>query len=241
MRLVTFNMRGGGSRTHWTQLVENTEADIAFVQETRAPSSFPPELLDSHDFSTGCWGAARHGKWGSALWLRRGGIGAIALSGPSWWAAGGVVNVGGEELFACSVHMDAARPGSYIRSANLFLDALADLRPKLPMVIAGDWNFTIGRRPADDGRTNEKGEDAFIDRLERDFGLVSAWSLHHPAAPLPQTLRFVKLPEIPYHCDGILLSASLRDRVRDVQVLSGHPWTKLSDHNPVVVDLSPRS
>ena len=180
-------------------------------------------------------------KWGSALWIRRGGIGAIALGGPSWWAAGGVVSVNGEELFACSVHMDAAKPGSYVGSATLFLDALADFRPKLPMVIAGDWNFTIGRRPAEDGRANTKGEDAFIQQAERDFGLVSAWSLHHPASALPQTLRRVKLPEIPYHCDGILLSESLRDRVRDVQVLSGEPWTKLSDHNPVVVELTTRS
>lgn len=233
-------MCGGGSYGHWAQMLQVSNVDLAFVQETRAPSTFPPDLVETHDLTVGCWHAAPHGKWGSALWLRRPGIGTLDLGGPSWWAAGGVVNVSGEEFFACSVHLGVARPGSYVASANAFLDRLAELRLRLPMIVSGDWNLTPGRRQPHEALNNSKAELALIDRMRDEFGLVSAWSHHKPDDELPQTLRWVKEPKAPYHCDAIMLSSYWHDRVADATVHVGSPWKGLSDHNPVSVELSPR-
>ena len=237
MRLVTFNMRGGGSRAHWETLLGETTPAIAFVQETRDPRLLPSDLLAVHDLTNACWSQAGHGKWGSALWLREGACETMALSGPTWWAAGGTVRAMGEEIFACSVHLAPAAAGAYVRSANTFLDGLRSVAGSGPVVLGGDWNLSVGARQPDEELRNSRGERELLQRMREEFGLVSAWSACYPTLPLPQTLRRSTNPVRPYHCDGVFVPVSWGDRLRSVEVPAGPAWTALSDHNPVVVEV----
>jgi hypothetical protein len=56
--------------------------------------------------------------------------------------------------------------------------------------------------------------------------------------PLAQTLRYVKDPVVPYHCDGLFGPASWRPALRSCAVAAGPEWEALSDHNPVVATLA---
>ncbi len=95
--------------------------------------------------------------------------------------------------------------------------------------------MATARRDGREERTNRPAELALFDRLESEFGLVSAWRLARPTGALPQTLRWMKEPTTPYHCDGIFLPADLAATVSFAQVLTDEPWTTLSDHNPVII------
>ncbi len=57
--------------------------------------------------------------------------------------------------------------------------------------------------------------------------------LHHD---LHITFRFADARIIPYHCDGLIVPKSWRDRLVSCVVLSGDEWDRLSDHNPVVAE-----
>jgi hypothetical protein len=79
-----------------------------------------------------------------ALWTGTRPLEALALSGESWWPAGGIVDAGGVRFLACSVHLGVASKRAYIGTAHAFLDQLQELKVELPMVIGGDWNLTVG-------------------------------------------------------------------------------------------------
>jgi exonuclease III len=236
MRMVTFNMRGGGSRAHWAELLR-LQPDLAFVQEAKSLSAFPPELLQDRGLSTAVWVPAPHGKWGTALWTVSGTLETLTLSGESWWAAGGIVDAEGVRFLACSVHLGVATKRAYLGSAHAFLDQLQRLNIDLPIVLGGDWNLTVGERQPGEELTVSKAGMQLLDRMKHELGLVSGWSLCNPGTDLPQTLRWTNAPKLPFHCDGIFVSAEWHARVRSAEVLDGEPWRTLSDHNPVIVDL----
>jgi endonuclease/exonuclease/phosphatase family metal-dependent hydrolase len=187
--------------------------------------------------TTASWVPAPHGLWGSALWTAENPLETVALAGESWWAVGGIVNFGRCRFLACSVHLDAAAKGRYIGSAHGFLNQLQELNVGLPMVIGGDWNLTVGERQPDEDLPLSKAGKILLMRMREEFGLVSGWSLCNPGVHLPQTLRWPRAPTLRFHCDGIFVSSDWHTRVRNATVLSDESWTKLSDHNPVIVEL----
>jgi hypothetical protein len=91
------------------------------------------------------------------------------------------------------------------------------------------------RQPSEDSTVSKPGVQ-LLDRMRDEFGLVSGWSLCNPAIPLPQTLRWANAPKLPFHCDGIFVSTELHGQIRNARVMTGEPWSRLSDHNPVMVE-----
>ena len=235
MRIASFNMRSGGSIQHWSEILAVAEPDILLVQETKDPSSVADAPISSTDIADAAWAAVHHGRWGSAVWFRESSLTPVPIPGFAGWVVGGEVETDSSTIYVYSVHLPPER-GSYIKSANLMLDALEPLVAGAPVILGGDWNLTVGVRQPGEPRGNRPGELELFDRLENDFGVRSAWRVAHPEGPLPQTLRWVRNPETPYHCDGIFLPTALTSRVREASVLAGSPWLELSDHNPVVVD-----
>lgn len=71
-------------------------------------------------------------------------------------------------------------------------------------------------------------------RLADEFGLLNCWQVANPDQPLCQTLRWTGNRTIPYHCDGIFVPKTWKDRLESCLVLAGEEWNGLSDHNPVV-------
>lgn len=236
MKIATFNMRGGGSRWHWSRVITTFKADIVFAQETRTPSVLAAQGRDTHRLRDAHWEPAGHGKWGSAIWVRQGAFTPRVCSGPTWWAAGGELATDDGAFLVCSVHV-APHKSSYVSSANRFLDQLATISNGRPTILGGDWNLTVSERHQDDARKLSNGERVLQQRVRDEFGLVSVWSAMYPGAPLPQTLRWSNAPKTPYHCDGILVPAAWATRLREVRVVSTRAWRALSDHAPVVAEI----
>lgn len=89
------------------------------------------------------------------------------------------------------------------------------------------------RHPAEHMK-NRRGELALLQRFDDEFGLCSAWQGVHPDAALPQTLRWARDPDPPYHCDGIFLPRSWLTALTSVEILADEAWVALSDHNPIL-------
>jgi endonuclease/exonuclease/phosphatase family metal-dependent hydrolase len=236
MRLATFNMRGGGTQAHWGALLDAAAPDVLFAQESKDPAAFPDQLFETVDYARAVWAPVGHGRWGSALYAPAGSIEVLDVSGYEGWVTGGTVAVGEKKIACFSVHVPEGE-GTYVESAHRILDRIAPLLDGTPTVLAGDWNLTVGSRHEDEEMSNRPGELELLDRFKSELGLVSAWPAANPEQPLPQTLRWVGNPVRPYHCDGVFVPREWQAQLREVTVLGGEPWTRLSDHNPVVAVL----
>ena len=250
MKIATYNMLQGGSVGHWSKVLEATDASLFFAQETKNPAEFRQQLLQPLDLTNAVWALSPNGMWGSAVYARAATVKTVSVPRFEGLVVGGSLKLGSHEIFAFSVHMPprkapdrvspSKQPGTvteYVIAANLMLDELGPIVGGAPLVLGGDWNLTVGHSHADEGVPNRAGEVELLDRLERDFGVVSSWPTFNAGRPLPQTLRWVKDPVPAFHCDGIFVPANWAKAIRSAHVLVGDDWTRLSDHNPVVVEL----
>ncbi len=220
---------------HWSQILSLAEPDLLLVQETKDPRHLASAGFEPLNLAGAAWSAVDGRPWGSAVFTPQKNVVEIPVPGFRGWVTGGEVGTAAGTINAFSVHMPPEK-GSYLRSASRLLDALGPIARGSPLLLGGDWNFTVCRRDAEDPRAHRRGEVEFLSRLAEEFGLVPAWRLAHPTGALPQTLRWMKDPETPYHCDGIFLPTYFAGTVESAVVLSGPPWQDLSDHNPVVVE-----
>ena len=228
-------MRQGGSRVGWSALLAATNPDLLLIQETKDPREHLADAEHGIELDQATWVAVGDRRWGSAVLWKTQAIRPIEVPGFHGWVVGGESRLGSEVIHIFSVHLPPVR-GSYLNSANQLLDELASIVKGGKLILGGDWNVATARRDRHEDRTNRKGELALFERLETEFGLQSAWRVAHPTGALPQTLRWMKEPSTPYHCDGVFLPADLVASVTAAQVLEGETWSALSDHNPVIVD-----
>lgn len=253
MRMATFNMERGGSLRHWSQALAAMKPDLFFAQESLDPLAFVADAAQTSEVSeareawvplapaTASWAAIpgrRRARWGSAILARSGTIEPVAVPGFAGWVVGGRVTLGAVTFHAFSVHIPARPRATYERLADRLAGRLARIVRGGPLVLGGDWNVTVGRRHADEAKKNSRRELAWLDRLESELGVVSAWQACHVDQPLPQTLRWRRDPLPPYHCDGIFLPLDWAARLKSAEVLCGPEWAALSDHNPVVVEVA---
>lgn len=243
MRVIAYNLRTGGtSRTHWGKVFDDLNPDLFLAQETFDPIQHLPSLIHGDRHRNARWESVAGLKWGSAVYVKGGAIRSLELPDFHGHVVG--VEIDGSAFPVCegrplrifSIH--APNRGGYQRAVNSILDMVAENRGKGELVIGGDFNLTIGKRLASEHLSTSKAELAILARLHDEFGLVSAWQSANAGIPLPQTLRWAKNKLTPYHCDGILIPQNWTNRVQSCTVISGSEWTELSDHNPVVVDLS---
>ncbi len=250
MKLATYNMLNGGSAGHWSKILEATQADLLFAQETRDPAKFLQQTLEPLDLTNAVWEPAPHGRWGSAVFAKAAVVKPVSVPGFEGLVVGGSLTLGSAETFVFSIHLpqrkasdeasasaQAAGATAYVVAANHLLDSLGPIVSGAPLVLGGDWNLTIGHRHADEEMQNRPGEVELLDRLGQEFGVVSSWPTFNAGLPLAQTLRWVADRIPAFHCDGIFVPAPWAKAIRSAEVLTGEDWTKISDHNPVVVDL----
>ena len=118
------------------------------------------------------------------------------------------------------------------------LDLLAPLAAGADLVLGGDFNVVVGYRQPTERLRVSRGEREILERLEREFHLISCWQAANPGRPLAQTLRWSADRTAPYHCDGIFVPRSWLERLGSCRVVKGSRWSQLSDHNPVVASFS---
>ena len=176
---------------------------------------------------------------GTAVLVRGARLAPIAVPQFDGWVVGGEVQRRGwsaRPVRIFSVHGPAGERG-YVRTMHEILDRILRIRGDADLVLGGDFNVAVGRRPADDPRPFSRGERDLLDRIAAELDLVSCWQTANPGRRLAQTLRWSGNPTTPYHCDGIFVPRAWSARLAACRVVRGPRWTLLSDHNPVVAEL----
>src|SRR5205823_4413639 len=121
-------------------------------------------------------------------------------------------------------------------SRNIVAAICAQVPLEAPLVIGGDFNFSLGERlPSESIRTTKQKEVILQDF--RANGFLIAWRDSHPGEPLPQTLRWTRQPTTPYHCDGFLTRGIPQSSIR-CDIISEESVTCHSDHNPVILNVA---
>ncbi len=236
MIIATYNLHcggDGGSPVHWRKLLDEG-VDVLLVQESAPPERYLGSI------APGCaaWHQVDGRTWGSGIYTAHGLAQEIPLPRFGGWVAGAVLDLAGVPTAIFSLHNPTTPGRKYGPVLHDVLDDITRLHLGCPLVIGGDFNLvSAGRRQAGEARRTEVFEQAILDRLEEEFGLVSAWEVAHPEAPLPQTLRWQGDRSIPYHCDAIFVPCAWRKRIESCTVLQGPEWNRLSDHNPVLASI----
>ena len=135
-------------------------------------------------------------------------------------------------IWACPV--GTKRADNYIGQVHRCLMEQSGWFRNAPVVVAGDFNSNSqwdGNRP----RRNHTE----VVRLFKSHGLISAYHTHHgekQGAETRPTYYFYRHQDKPFHIDHVFVPKGWR--LRAVEVGSFREWGHLSDHVPVVVDVS---
>ena len=182
-------------------------------------------------------------RWGSAVISTVGSIRPILLPGYEGWVVGGELDNSVSPLAAFSLHAPSPTKAvprrTYAEEVVAILSLIREtVRPDTSLVIAGDFNITLGERhPSEALKTNSGDRQAL--KAIASMGLVSCWTSSHPGETLAQTLRWAgdKAPgkTTPYHCDGILVPQSWAPGCC-CDILTDERF-RISDHWPVTASV----
>jgi exonuclease III len=244
MKIISYNLRfGGKGRVHWREVIDRYSPSVLLVQESYPPSEHLPE--DDKVESNAVWASAVNSnksmKWGSGIYLPDCPPTPIEIPDFHGWVVGAEVEnwphspAKSKKTRFFSIHAPGHK-GSYQKAVNAILDLLLEYRDGCELVIGGDFNLSVSERQEDEEKTTSNADRKIQNRLRDEFGLVNCWQTANPDQPLPQTLRWVSKPEVPYHCDGIFVPKEWVAALKSSEVISGELWDGLSDHNPVMVE-----
>jgi endonuclease/exonuclease/phosphatase family metal-dependent hydrolase len=233
MRFLSWNLDRGRAAGAWQAVAREHGADLVLLQEAMKP---PSE-------SVWHWETVLPQLWGSAVVAMDGQLHRIEVPGYLGWVTGARWSRGTQaavdEVYVFSIHSpthhkDTPRK-SYVREARTIVDRITTVVPgDAPLVIGGDFNFaSLGERLDGERRAMDPSEQTALDAF-RAQGFLVAWRDLHPAAPLPQTLRWTGDRTTPFHCDGYLVRGLETSRLT-CEVLVNEQYDGVSDHRPVTL------
>jgi exodeoxyribonuclease-3 len=233
LRIVTWNCGMALARKAPSLLA--LKPDIAVVQECSKNSV---DILHNLGLS-GLWFGANLNK-GLAVFCSKGfSLQAVGKPFGKWVVP---VRVHGAEVdfnllavWACPV--GTKRADNYIGQVYRFLVEHDGWFGKAPVVAAGDFNSNSQWDENRPGRNHTE-----VVRLFESHGLISAYHTHHgekQGAETRPTYYFYRHQDKPFHIDYVFVPKGWR--LKSVEVGSFGEWGNLSDHVPVVVDVSSRN
>jgi exodeoxyribonuclease-3 len=230
LRIVTWNC--GMALTRKAPSLVALNPDIAVVQECSKNSV---DDLHGHGF-TGLWFGANPNK-GLAVFCRKGfALQAVGKPFGKWVVPvrvrGAVVDFSVLAVWACPV--GTKRADNYIGEVHRCLVKHRGWFSKSPVVAAGDFNSNVQWDKNRPGRNHTE-----VVRLLEDHGLSSAYHAHREekqGAETTPTYYFYRHPDKPFHIDYVFVPKPWK--LKSVEVGSFREWRHLSDHVPLVVDLS---
>ena len=243
MQIATYNiLKGGSQRVHWVRMIQDYDVDVLLVQESYSHHEHLPPLLYPNAGKQSAWECAEKNIWGSAVFSRTGSVKPVAVPNFAGWVVGAEIRRASwqagiaDPLLAFSVHAPS-KGEAYWKQVNKLLDEIKKVAGRREIVIGGDFNIAVSHWSGPERPTCK--QDSLIQaRLAEEFGLLNCWQTANPDQPLCQTLRWTGDRTIPYHCDGIFVPRSWKDRLQSCDVMAGDEWNRLSDHNPVVACFS---
>lgn len=261
LRIATYNIHKGVSafgrkaRIHGIkQAIDLLDADLVFLQEvqgqhdyhaeihTRWPEVGQHEFLagESHESAYGMNAVYEHGHHGNAL-LSRFPIASYVnhdVSDHAYEQRGilhAVVRVGPQEVHCFVIHLGLFAV-SRRRQVQALIQHIQDsLPPAAPLLIAGDFN-DWGQRLSQTLYQELGVIEAFDVDAHHGGNKFAASGLRALFAQPPRARHARTFPaSLPWLClDRVYLRGF---RVAEAQVLSGAPWSALSDHVPIVATL----
>lgn len=205
--------------------------DIAVVQECSKNSV---NVLQSHGFS-GLWFGDNLNK-GLAVFCRKEFTLQSAEELFGKWVVPvlvhGAVDFKLLAIWACPV--GTKRADNYIGEVHRCLVKQSGWFHHAPIVAAGDFNSNVQWDANRPGRNHTE-----VVRLLEGHGLISAYHARHgekQGAETQPTSFLYRHPDRPFHIDYVFFPKDWK--LRTVEVGSFREWGHLSDHVPVVVDVS---
>lgn len=232
IKIATWNMcywqRQKGFPDSWNFLLERINPDIALVQET-VPNSKPPALKD---FVWEKIGSKRD--WGSGIFSKYPIEKVEFENNHSGSVIAGEVSLPNDaKLTVISIHVLLEQGYSIIPLHRIFSDLTLLLEGKMgkrDIILGGDFNASV------QFDEQQKGESHRIlfDRV-KNFGLIDCLAKFHHQ-PI-QTYRHKK-GNTPWQIDYLFLTKRLEDKLEKCYVTEDPIVSALSDHNPIVAELS---
>jgi endonuclease/exonuclease/phosphatase family metal-dependent hydrolase len=225
IRLVTWNCCRGGYAPKLARL-DALRPDVAVIQECAQP----PE----RGASTAWFGT--NPRQGIAI-----------LSREPFHLAPEPARAGTGSIFAAQVHgpvdftvlaVWAQREPTYSEALRRGLAVYRDLLTAGPVVLLGDFNSSA-TWDAEHGRTDHLELDA---QLRQEFRLISAYHAatgEQPGSESQPTHYWRWREAAPYHLDYCYLPEAWVPGLTSVTVGSYLDWAEISDHRPVLVEVSP--
>jgi exodeoxyribonuclease-3 len=230
MRIITWNCQGGFDKKA-TDLF-GLAPDVAVIQECSKRAS----TSDSHAGYAYLWVGSNNNKGLAVFCRREWAMQQIHKPEQKWIVP---ITVGAPTPFtliavwACKV--GARKRDQYIGQVYQFLRA-DSVFFRGPVVVAGDFNSNM---MWDEGEG--AGGHSDVVRMLEERGLVSAYHAsfnENQGAESRPTEYFFRHKDKPYHVDYIFVPKLWLPRLRSVDVGSYAQWSRLSDHCPVVADVS---
>lgn len=258
LRIATYNIHKGVTSFRSTprihalkQALSTIEADILFLQEVQGrhdrhavrhthlwPEQAQHEFIagDSHHSAYGLNAVYDHGHHGNAL-VSGYPIGSSRnhdVSDHAFEQRGilhCVVQTPKAEVHCYVVHLGLFAGSRRRQTASLIEAVRASARHDEPVIIAGDFN-DWGNHLGDDLRNSLGVTEVFDDQHDADeFSLLQQLGIRKPkikpARTFPAALPMLRLDRMYVRGFG----------VHAAEVLQGAPWTKLSDHAPILATL----
>ena len=205
--------------------------DIAVVQECSKKSA---DALHDQGLS-GLWFGTNPNK-GLAVFCRTGfALQAVGKPFGKWVVpvrVHGALDFNLLAIWACPV--GAKRVDNYIGEVHRCLLKHRGWFSNAPVVAAGDFNSNVQWDANRPGRNHTE-----VVRLFQSHGLISAYHTHRgekQGAETRPTYYFYRHQDRPFHIDYVFVPKGWR--LKSVEVGSFREWGHLSDHVPVVVDVS---
>jgi len=233
LRIVTWNCAMALARKAPSLLA--LRPDIAVVQECSKKSV---DDLQSHGFSGLWFGGANPNKGLAVFCSKEFSLQAGSKLFGKWVVPvrvhGAMVDFNLLAVWACAVGTN--RADNYIGQVFRCLEEHGGWFDKTPVVAAGDFNSNSQWDANRPGRNHTE-----VVRLFDSHGLISAYHAHHEekqGTETHPTYYFYRHQDKPFHIDYVFVPK--RWRLRSVEVGSFREWGHLSDHVPVVIDVSIR-
>jgi exodeoxyribonuclease III len=230
LRIVTWNCGMALARKVPSLFALNP--DIAVVQECSKKSV---DVLASQGFS-GLWFGANLNKGVAVFCSKEFAVQGVGKPFGKWVVpvrvCGAVVDFNLLAIWACPV--GTKRADNYIGQVYRCLVEQRGWFSKPPVVVAGDLNSNSQWDANRPGRNHTE-----VVRLFESHGLISAYHAHNgenQGSETRPTYYFYRHQDKPFHIDYVFVPKDWR--LKSVEVGSFGEWGKLSDHVPVVVDVS---
>lgn len=228
LRIVTWNCRGALHRK--LDALLELRPDVAIVQEC----AFPERWRDSR-ISCVSWNGNMARK-GVAIITFGGGdlVPYISRENDIQYVVPAVVNSVREfGMLGVWTKKGVSGKSAYLGQLDLAIDEYNEFLKRSPCVVAGDLNSNANFYPA--GKRNYHLE--VVEKLS-ELGMVSAYHLYHgckPGSEWHDTHRH-NLGGT-FHLDYCFIPTDWAPFLKRVRV-GGKQWFDLSDHKPVIIDLS---